>query len=485
MWDNAKGPKIAIIGAGLSGMCMAIKLKEAGFHNFTLFEKADNVGGTWRDNTYPGVACDVPSHLYSYSFEPKLDWSKMYSPGGEIQGYCEDVAKKYGLLEKTKFGHELTRSEFKDGGWDIEFADGTKEHADFLVSCIGGLHVPSYPDIEGKESFEGVSFHSAKWDHDHDLTGKHVAVVGSAASALQLVPEIVDRVASLDMYQRTPNWVMPRADAPYSETRKAWFKRIPFLAKLHRLAIYLTYESRIPLFKGSKLMGKYVSRMAKKHLEAQVKDPDLREKLTPDYPVGCKRILASDSFFPALQQDHVSVITDGISKITPTGIEASDGTLRTADTIIYATGFKPFTMLDTQEIIGDDGLTMREYLAEGVRAHRTVMVPGFPNYFMLTGPNSGLGHNSVILVVEAQTKYIINCIKETARRKAQTINPLASASDAFNAQIQEQLKNTVWNGNCNSWYHDENGHIFTLWPKGTINFKNSLKKVRTEEYQFQ
>ena len=483
--QQSSQPRIAIIGTGFSGMCAAIKLGEAGFTNFTLYEKADNVGGTWRDNTYPGVACDVPSHLYSFSFEPKLDWTKRYSSGDEIQEYCEQVARKHGIYEQTEFGKELTESHYKDGGWDLTFTDGSNVRADFLISGIGGLHVPSYPAIEGQDTFAGNSFHSAKWDHSDDLTGKRVAVIGSAASALQLVPKIVDKVASLDMYQRTPNWVLPREDVSYGEGRKAWFKRVPMLAKLHRLAIYLAHESRIPMFRGSKFLRARAEAAAIKHLEEQVADPALRAKLTPDYPLGCKRILASDTFFPALQQDHVTVVTDGVAKILPEGIEASDGTVRPADTIIYATGFRPFTMLDGQEITGTNGLAMKDYLKDGIRAHRTVMVPGFPNYFMLMGPNSGLGHNSIIIIIEAQVKYIIDCIKETTQRGAQSIDAIESVSEAFNADLQDQLKGTVWHGHCNSWYQDDNGLIFTLWPKGTINFKHALKKLKPEEFQFE
>lgn len=485
MGGQANNVTVAIIGAGLSGMCAAIKLKEAGFSNYKIYEKADNVGGTWRENTYPGVACDVPSHLYSFSFEPKLDWSKVFSPGAEIQEYCEHVARKHGLYEETEFGKELVSSRYNADGWDLEFADGSSARADFLISGIGGLHVPSFPNIEGQASFEGASFHSAKWDHDHDLTGKHVAVIGSAASALQLVPKIVEKVASIDMYQRTANWVLPREDTLYSEGRKRWFKRLPFLAKLHRLVIYLAYEARIPMFRGSKFLRRRAERMATKHLEAQVADPVLREKLTPDYPLGCKRILASDSFFPALQQPNVTVVTDGIKKIIPNGIEASDGTVREADTIIYATGFKPFTMLEGQEITGVGGRTMKNYLKDGIRAHRTVMVPGFPNYFMLMGPNSGLGHNSIIIIIEAQVRYIINCMQETIKRGAASIDAKEAVSESFNADLQDQLKGTVWHGHCNSWYQDDNGRIFTLWPKGTINFKQALRKLHPEEFQFE
>lgn len=475
---------IGIIGAGLSGMCMAIQLQKRGFRNIVMYEKANNVGGTWRDNRYPGVACDVPSHLYSYSFEPKMDWSKKFSPGPEIQGYCEHVAEKYDLHPLIKFGKELVHSAFSNGKWQLTFADGCKDRVDFLVSCIGGLHVPRFPDIDGHEAYTGASFHSAEWDETVDLDGKRVAVIGSAASALQLVPEIVDKVASLDMYQRTPNWVMPRPDTAYSIGTKRWFARLPFLAKLHRLALYLTFESRIPLFKGSQFMRKRAERIGLRHLEAQVSDPELRAKLTPDYPVGCKRILASDSFYPALQQKHVSVITDGIAKIHAEGIETKAGDIRSADVIIYATGFKPFTMLDGQEIVGLNGLTMKDYLADGIRAHRTVMVPGFPNYFMLMGPNSGLGHNSIILIIEAQAKYIIKCIEETLHRKAESIDAKEDVSEAFNRDLQQQLKHTVWHGQCSSWYQDEKGRIFTLWPKGTVHFRRSLKSLKTSEYQF-
>ncbi|MBL4790069.1 MAG: NAD(P)/FAD-dependent oxidoreductase [Kordiimonadaceae bacterium] len=485
MVGSADTPRIAIVGAGFSGMCMAIKLKEAGIHSFTIFEKADNVGGTWRDNTYPGVACDVPSHLYSFSFEPKLDWTRLYSAGAEIQDYCEYVARKYGLLEHIEYGCELTNSTYSGGKWQIEFKNGRTENVAFLVSGIGGLHVPNFPDIEGKDTFGGVSFHSAQWNHGHDLAGKKVAVVGSAASALQLIPEIVGKVASLDMYQRTPNWVMPRENTYYSDDQKAKFQRSPWKAKLHRLMIYLAFESRIPLFKGSKILSRIVSKAAHGHLEDQVADEELRAALTPDFPFGCKRILASDTYFPALQQDHVSVVTGGISKIVEGGIETTDGTFREADTIIYATGFKPLTMVDGQEITGKNGLKMVDYLKDGIRAHRTVMAPGFPNYFMLLGPNSVLGHNSVLIIIEAQAKYILQCIQETIKTGAKSIDVKPKAAERFDDRIQEQLKGTVWSQSCKSWYKDENGRIFTLWPKGTISFRRSMKRIKRNEFQFE
>ncbi len=481
-WSEA--PSVAIIGAGFSGMCMAIKLKEAGYTNIKMYEKASEVGGTWRDNTYPGVACDVPSHLYSYSFAPKPDWTKVFTPGNEIQDYCLNVAKEYGLQDYLVGGHELIKSTYIDGRWHLEFSNGNKAEADFLVSCIGGLHIPNYPNISGNEKFDGVSFHSAEWNHDHDLKGKKVAVIGTAASALQLIPKIVDDVAQLDVYQRTPNWVMPREDIAYTEERKEQFRKSPLRAKLHRLYIYLLFEMRFPMFRGNKWLAKYSGKMAKEHLESQVPDEELRAKLTPNYPVGCKRILASDTFFPALQKDNVELITDGIEKITPKGITSKEGKSRKVDTIIYATGFKPFSMFDSQEVIGRDGLKLSEYFDDGIRAHRTVMMPGFPNYFTMLGPNSGLGHNSIIVIIEAQAKYIVKCLDALKQKNCTTIEPKEDEAEAFDKKIQEQLKGTVWHGQCNSWYQDDNGRIFTLWPRGTVNFRKEMKKVKNKEYMF-
>ncbi|UTW58045.1 NAD(P)/FAD-dependent oxidoreductase [Kordiimonas sp. SCSIO 12603] len=484
MQNRNASPRVAIIGAGFSGMCMAIKLKEAGYTNIKMFDKADEIGGTWRDNTYPGVACDVPSHLYSYSFAPKADWSKVFSPGGEIQEYCLGVAKEYGLYDYFVPGHELVHSEFKEGAWHLEFKNGNKETFDFVVSCIGGLHIPNYPDIPGHEKFDGVSYHSAAWNHDHDLTGKNVAIIGTAASALQIIPKIVDKVKHLDVYQRTPNWVMPREDMEYPEEKKEQFKKSPLRAKLHRLFIYSLFEMRFPMFRGNKWIANYSKKMAMKHLEEQVPDPELRAKLTPDFPVGCKRILASNTFYPALQRDNVELITEGVAKITPKGITSTEGKSRKVDTIIYATGFKPFSLFDSQEVIGRDGLKLSEYFKDGIRAHRTLTMPGFPNYFTMLGPNSGLGHNSIILIIEAQAKYIVKCLDELKKKNCTTIEPTEEAAKAFDNKLLDDLKGTVWHGSCKSWYKDEDGRIFTLWPRGTVNFRKEMKKVKPSEYKF-
>lgn len=477
-------PSIAIIGAGLSGLCMAIRLKDAGFDNLNIFEKAERVGGTWRDNTYPGVACDVPSHLYSYSFAPKPDWSKVFSPGDEIQEYIEGLTQDFNLADHIHFGKEMKSACWEKGKWQLFFADGTTYAADFLVNAMGGLHVPSYPDIPGKDTFGGTSFHTASWDHAHDLTGKRVAVIGTAASAIQLIPEIVDKVAHLDVYQRTPNWIVPRPFMAYSDKWKKRFSRFPWLEKLHRLQIYLTFEMRFPLFRRNRFLAKQASKMFSKHLEAQVKDPDLRARLTPKYPIGCKRILASDTYFPALQKQHVNLITDAIDRVTPKGIVTKNGTERAVDTIIYATGFKPWDQMEGITIKGKDGLDMKDHLANGIRAHRTVTMPHFPNLFLLLGPNSGLGHNSVILMIEAQVKYIMDAIGKTLGRGARVIEVKRKAADSFDQTLQQDLKGTVWAGHCKSWYQGEDGRIYTLWPWSTLRYRREMKRIDENEYEF-
>ena len=478
-------PSVAIIGAGVSGLCMGIKLSEAGMGNFTIYEKAARVGGTWRENTYPGVACDVPSHLYSFSFAPKTDWSMVFSPGGEIQGYLESVAEKYQLSRHIQAGAELKKAEWKGDEWLLTFADDSVRTANYLINAIGGLHIPRYPGIPGADSFKGTAFHTARWNHDHDLTGRRVAIIGTAASAIQLIPEIVDKVAALDVYQRTANWIVPRAVMKYSARTKNWFRRLPWLAKLHRLKIYLTFEMRFPLFRMNKFLAGQATKMFLDHLHRQVTDLELRAKLTPDYPIGCKRILASDTLFPALTRDHISLITDGIDHITPDGIVTKTGDVRPVDTIIYATGFKPWDLTDGVSIIGRDGMTMADYLKDGIRAHKTVAMPGFPNHFMLLGPNSGLGHNSVILMIEAQVRYIMQAIKRTAAKGAKSVEVKPAAADHFDAQLQHDLIGTVWAGHCKSWYQGEDGRIYTLWPWSTLRYRCEMKKLDIQNYLMQ
>lgn len=475
------GPRVAIIGGGMSGLCMGIALRQAGLEDFVIYEKGANIGGTWWENTYPGVACDVPSHLYSYSFEPNPDWSHVYSPGGEIQQYFERCAGKYGLWPQIRLGQEVTEARFDEGSnrWRLTTTSQESDTADVLVSAIGALHVPKFPDIDGLDSFAGTMIHSAAWNHDLDLSGKRVAVIGSAASAVQIVPSIVDKAAHLDLFQRTPNWIIPRLDRAYPASWKRAFRSFPFLGRLHRWQLYWMLESRWPLFLRRNRSNDKERRLALHHLEAQVPDPDLRARLTPDYPPGCKRILVSDDFYPALTRENVDLVTDPIARIEPEGIVTSDGALHRADAIILATGFRP-TDVPRTEITGRGGLTLREAWKNGMAAHRTVAVPGFPNFFTLLGPNSGLGHSSIIFMVEQQVRYVMQCLWKLVERR--TIEPRPDSAARFDAAMQRGLKDTIWQAGCKSWYQDQNGKITTLWPHSTVRYWWDMRKVRFGEY---
>lgn len=477
-----RSPRIAIIGAGFAGLCMAIQLKKAGIHSFTIYEKAAGVGGTWFANTYPGVACDIPSDLYSFSFEPNPNWTRAFSQGAEIQAYCEHCVRKYRLHAHLQFGAQLTHAKYTAAGWQLTFADQTTITADYLISGMGGLHKPSVPQIAGQATFAGTQFHSANWQHDHDLTGRRVAVIGSAASAVQIVPNIAQQVAKLCVFQRTPNWITPRKDRACSPARQARFRRMPMLQKLRRLRLYSLFEMRFPLFLQRKIFIHFATKIALRHLRRQVSNVQLRDKLTPRYPIGCKRILVSDDFYPALALDQVKLVTAKITQLEPNAVVTEDGEKHVVDTIVYATGFKPFSIIDEVEIQGEQGQSMRDYYAAGVRAHRTVALPGFPNFFMILGPNSGLGHSSIILIIETQVRYIVNVLKRMSDLGAKQIQARADAANKFDQMIQHKMQDTVWMGNCQSWYQDKTGRIYTLWPRSTLSFMRALRHFDEDEY---
>ena len=476
-------PSIAVLGAGLSGMCMGIALRDAGITNFRIFEKADRVGGTWRENSYPGVACDVPSHLYSYSFELNPDWSRTFSPGAEIQEYCERVARKYELGAHLVLGAEVTSVAFQGGSWRIWLASGEEHCADVVVSALGGLHEPHVPRFEGLDRFRGMHFHSARWNHAHDLRGRRVAVVGSAASAVQLVPQIAPQVEQLYVFQRTPNWIVPRRDRAYSARIRSWFRRHPFLARLHRWSIYLLLELRFPMFLKGSRMSRAVKRMCRAHLAAQVPDTDLRRKLTPDYPPGCKRLLVSDDFYPSLLRENVELVTTPIARIDADAIVTMTGEAHRVDTIVFATGFEPFNMLASVQVTGMGGRSLGDVWKGGIQAHRTVAVPGFPNFFLLLGPNSGLGHNSVIVMIEAQVRYVLQCIRALAASGRRYLSPRAAIAQQFDASLQRDMERTIWRSSCKSWYQDASGRVFTLWPYTTLRYLWQMRRLELEEYE--
>lgn len=476
------GPRIAILGAGFSGMGMAIRLRQEGFENFVIYEKADEVGGTWRENIYPGVACDVPSHLYSFSFEPNPNWSRRFSPGREIFDYMKACARKYDLYPRIAFGRTVTAIRHDGREWTVDFTDGASVTADYVVSGLGGLHEPSLPDIPGRDQFKGPAFHTARWRNDVDLAGKRVAIIGSAASAVQVIPEIVDKVAHLDVYQRTPNWVMPRQSYAYPKWLRGLFAKAPLLARAYRGFYFTWLEWRFNAFKGGKNVIKgSVNRVFEHHLLAQVADPALREKLTPDYPVGCKRILISDDYFPAIQKPNVDLVTDGVAEITADGVRTKDGTLREADVLIYATGFKVFDILQSIDVTGAGGKSLREVWRHGITAHRTIAVPGFPNFFLLLGPNSGLGHNSVVLMIEAQVNYVIDLIRKAG--EGALVEPRAEAARAYDERLQRDLQGKVWAAGCGAWYVDETGRNFTLYPHDVRTYLKEMKRPDMSEYR--
>lgn len=478
---DGKGPRIAILGAGFSGMGMAIRLKQEGFENFTIYEKADEVGGTWRENRYPGVACDVPSHLYSFSFEPNPNWSRRFSPGGEIWDYMKHCARKYGLYPFIKFKKTVTAIRHDGAEWTIDFEDGSSAIADYVVSGLGGLHEPNIPPIAGMETFKGPVFHTAQWRDDVDLSGKRVAIIGSAASAVQVVPAIVDKVAHLDLYQRTPNWVMPRMSYAYPKWLKGAFAKAPLLARAYRGFYFTVMEWRFNAFKKDENRVKsFIRKTFQKHLEKQVSDPGLRAKLTPDYPVGCKRILISDDYLPAVQKPNVDLITEGIEAVTETGVRTKDGRDHPTDVLILATGFKPFDILESIEVTGPSGKSLREIWKGGIAAHRTIMAPGFPNFFLLLGPNSGLGHNSVILMIEAQVNYVIDLIRRTGDKGQ--IAPRPEAAKSFDDRIQHDLQDRVWAARCGAWYVDETGRNFTLYPHDVRTYLKEMRRPDLSEY---
>ncbi|MEN3974175.1 NAD(P)/FAD-dependent oxidoreductase [Emcibacter sp. SYSU 3D8] len=476
--------RIAIIGAGVSGLCAAMQLKRAGIDSFTVYERSEAVGGTWHDNIYPGCACDTPSHLYSYSFEPNPDWSRIWAEQPEIEAYFNRCADKYGLRPHIRFRTPIASARFEETSklWRLTLASGEEETADILISGLGQLNVPAFPDIPGMVTFAGTSFHSARWDATHDLAGKDVAVIGNGASATQFIPRIAPLVKSLTIFQRSPNWIGPKEDAEYTQEQKQTFARSPLRRKLHRLMIFLRFEWLFgSFFKGSILRPKLETQLTI-FMKHHIKDKALRAKLTPDYPAGCKRILLSYDYYPALALPNVEVVTEPIGHIDASGIVTSDGTARTFDTIIYGTGFKSTQFLSPVEITGLGGVSLNEAWRGGAEAHRGVAVAGFPNFFMLYGPNTNLGHASIIYMVEAQVRYVLRCLGHMARKRLRYIDVRQDVMARYNRRLQRQLKDLVWDANCGSWYKTSTGKITNNWPRFAFQYALGMRYPRWREY---
>lgn len=482
-----------IVGAGFAGLCAAIRLQEDGETDFLVVEKAADVGGTWRDNTYPGAACDVPSQLYSFSFAPNPDWSMSFSPQPEIYAYLKRVAERSGTLDRFVF-----RTRMEDAAWDEETQqwrtrvvgpDGERTIASTtLVVGAGGLSEPKLPDIEGIESFEGELFHSARWDHDVDLAGKRVAVIGTGASAIQIVPEVQKTLAAtgghLDVYQRTAPWVIPRNDRRYSRLEKAALAHVPGLQRLYRTGIYWAREAYVPAFTLAPKIALPAKKAALANINRGIEDPVLRAKVTPTFEIGCKRILISNTYYPALAADDVELVTDRISKVTGDAIVTADGTERPVDVLIVATGFYTTELPITEHVTGRDGRTLADvWRGTGMAAYKGTTVPGFPNYFMIVGPNTGLGHSSMVFVIESQVQYLRDAVRTMRREGHGAVEPSRRAHDAWNADLQRRMRRTVWNtGGCQSWYLDAHGRNTVLWPKSTVTFRRQLARFDAEAY---
>ncbi len=476
-----------IIGTGFSGLGMAIKLQQLGV-DFVILEKAGDIGGTWRDNTYPGCACDIPSHLYSFSFEPKPDWKNPFSYQPEIWDYLKGVTERYGLRRYVEFDSLVDRAHWDEDEhrWHVFTTDGREFVGQFLISGAGALHIPSVPDIEGRDEFHGPAFHSAEWDHGVDLTGKRVAMIGTGASAIQIVPEIVGQVGELQLYQRTPPWVVPRSNPDLPIALRRAMETVPGLRALVRLAIYWGQEALAFGMTKRPNTLKFIEAYCKYNIRRSVKDRELRRKLIPNYRIGCKRILNSSTYYRAVADPKTELVTDPIARITRDGIVTADGTQRPVDVIVYGTGFHVTDSYSYVHIKGRDGEDLVDrWNREGIGAHRGITVANMPNLFFLLGPNTGLGHNSVVFMIESQIHYVADAIKKCDKLGAQALAPTRAAQDTFNDDLQRRLGPSVWNsGGCASWYLDEHGKNTVLWGGYTWQYWRDTRSVKAAEYQF-
>ncbi|GAA3917342.1 NAD(P)/FAD-dependent oxidoreductase [Litoribacillus peritrichatus] len=466
---------------------MAIQLKEQGKNNFFILEKSHDVGGTWRDNSYPGCACDVQSHMYSFSFSPNNHWSKRYAPWHEIQQYLLETTAKYDIRKHCQFHQEVVSAVFNEniGEWVIKTHTGIIYHCKHFILASGPLHVPEIPNIKGLKNFQGKVFHSAQWDHDYDLTGKNVASIGTGGSAIQYCPEIAPKVNQLDVFQRTPAWVLPRDDRKYWRVEKTAFKHIPGWRKLHRYRLYWTNEARVwPIFNPS--LAKSLSMLAKGLIRFQVKDKVTASRLTPNYTIGCKRILISNKYYPMFNRKNVELVTEGIKEIKENSIITADGKERAVDCIILGTGFvvDPRIYMRDFELKGLEGRDLRTDWKDCAEAYYGTSVAGYPNLWMLIGPNSGLGHNSIIFMIEAQVKYILNCMKAIEHRQSDYMTVKEDAQLQFNTHLQKLMKQTVWSTGCKSWYQQEDGRNIAVWPKSTWKFWLETLNIKVSDYVF-
>jgi cation diffusion facilitator CzcD-associated flavoprotein CzcO len=479
--------EVIIVGSGFAGIGLAARLKQEDVEDFVVLERADRVGGTWRDNHYPGVACDVESHLYSYSFAPNPRWSRQFAPQSEILAYLEDCVDRFGIRRHIRFGAEVSGARFDDesGLWEVKTSGGDTFVARVVVGASGlALSRPTLPEIKGRDTFTGKWMHSARWDHDYSLDGKTVAVVGTGASAIQIVPAIAKRVGKMHVFQRTAPWIVPKQDGEISESRQDLYRRFPFLQKLARQSIYWKRELLGAGFAFDPCINIAMGKLASLFRNAQVKDTVLRAKVTPDYTMGCKRVLPTNDWYPTLQRENVELVTDGITEIRPRSIVTSDGVERAVDAIIYATGFEAANVRPQFSIRGRGGRELNEAWKNGFEAYLGTTVTGFPNFFMIIGPNTGLGHSSMIFMMESQFAYVLDAIRTIREKKLAFVDVKPEAQRVYNARIQERLAKRVWSvGGCQSWYIAADGKNTTIWPGFTTEFRLRLRRFDPARYE--
>jgi cation diffusion facilitator CzcD-associated flavoprotein CzcO len=476
---------IGIIGSGFGALSVAIELRRAGHTDLRLWERADSIGGVWRDNTYPGAACDVPSPLYSFSYEPCADWSSRYAGQPEILAYLRRTADKHGIAPLVQTGRDVVAARYDEGAatWTVRFADGTEQTVDLLVSAVGQLSHPVLPAIPGVGTFEGTAFHSARWEHGIDLTGRRVAVVGTGASAIQFVPHVAAQAAAVTVFQRTPSYILPKPDQVFGPMYRRMLNHVPGVLRAERAGSWGLAEQFSRALDDDSAVGRAISAVARQHLKTKITDPVLRAKLTPDYPVGCKRILFANTYYPAIAEPHVELVTEAVTRVTPTGLVTTEGTAHDVDVIIYATGFDAQEFLESIDITGADGRKLADQWRHGARAYLGVHVPHFPNLFLSYGPNTNLGGGSIIYMLEAQARHMRRTVDRMVAGSFRTVEVTESAEEAYDREVQRRLGHSVW-AHCDSWYRHASGRITSNWPGSTRPYARRTRTLEPDAFEW-
>ncbi|MCA9578487.1 MAG: NAD(P)/FAD-dependent oxidoreductase [Myxococcales bacterium] len=476
-----------IIGAGFGGLGAAIRLQQAGLSDFVILERAAEVGGTWRDNQYPGAACDIPSNLYSFSFAPNPDWSRTYSGSAEILAYVKQLMRDHGVQSKVRLNQCVKHMRFHvaEGEWEVHTQAGDVFRARSVIAAAGGLVDPGYPAIEGIESFAGKRIHSARWDHSYDFTGKRVAVIGTGASAVQIIPELVKQAAHVKVYQRTPGWVLPRANYRVPARAQALFRRVPATQEALRQALFWGHESMALSIIWTSPLTHLTERVARMHLELQVKDPWLRRQLTPNYRIGCKRVLLSNDYYPALQSPNCKLITWPIVSLSERGVRTAEGVEHLADCVVFATGFEVRKTSTAFPVMGLDGRVLGDEWRAGAQAYKSMNVSGYPNLHFILGPNSGPGHNSALVYMESQIDYAVQGVRAVRDGGLRTLDVKPDVQRRYNEQLQERLSKTNWSSGCKSWYLTDSGYNATMYPGFATQYANELRHLDLADYRTQ